>query len=358
VLSGNTVRIARYGWPVTIDRSASPRIFAHRGASGYRPEHTRSSYVLALEMGAEAIELDLVPTRDGILVVRHENELSKTTNIADHPEFADRYATKKVDGRTRSGFFAEDFTWAEITTLLCRERFSRMRGANATANDTEPILSLTDVLAFWDENDLADVSLVLELKDANYFDEQGLPLDVLLKKTLREAGWEADDPRIIVECFQKTILLRMRESGIGSRHIYLMEFGGVAWDEVKWAAEQGVPSLAYIDELSDAGLEALGGSFDGLGLDARFLVDVFTGGIDAGKKLVEAAHGQGLTVFAWTLRPENRFLPLKWHVGLDQFAWGNWQGYFASIYSLGVDGIFADHPDLAITARESVSARP
>ena len=343
---------------MSIDNKVTPRIFAHRGASGYRPEHTLSSYLLALKMGAEAIELDLIPTRDGVLIVRHENELSNTTNVGDHAEFADRYATKTVDGQTQSGYFAEDFTWAELTTLRCRERFSRMRAGNAEANDTEPILSLADVLQLWEDHALANVSLVLELKDATYFDEQGLPLDVLLEKELHSAGWAVNDSRLIIEGFQKTILLRMRERGIGARHIYLMEFGGVAWDEVKWAAEQGVPSLTYIDELSDAGLEALGGAFDGLGLDARFLVDLFTGDVEAGRKIVEAAHGRGLTVFTWTLRPENRFLPLKWHVGLDQSAWGNWQGYFASIYSLGVDGVFADHPDLALAARESVSARP
>jgi glycerophosphoryl diester phosphodiesterase len=335
----------------------SPRIFAHRGASGYRPEHTRSSYLVAKEMGAEAIELDLVPTRDGVLVVRHENELSKTTDVAEHPEFADRHATKTVDGRTMSGFFSEDFTWGELATLRCRERFPRMRPASAAANDTEPILRLHDVLELYSASEWGSMELILELKDATYFDEQGLPLDALLAATLDGAGWAANDSRLTIECFQKTILLRMRENGIGARHIYLMEFGGVAWDEVKWAAEQGVPSLAYIDELSAAGLEALGGAFDGLGLDARFLVDLFTGNVEAGRKIVDAAQRCGLSVFTWTLRPENRFLPLKWHVGLDQSARGNWQGYFESLYSLGVDGVFADHPDLALAARESVSPR-
>jgi len=335
-----------------------PSIFAHRGASGYRPEHTRSSYLLALEMSAEAIELDLVPTRDGVLVVRHESEISMSTDVSEHAEFADRHATKTVDGRTQSGYFTEDFTWAELTRLRCRERFPTMRPDSAASNDSEPILRLHDVLDLFEESATAGVALILELKDATYFDEQGLPLDALLEMTLQQAGWAVNDPRLTIECFQKTILLRMRARGIGARHVYLMEFGGVAWDEVTWAAEQGVPSLSYIDELSDAGLEALGGTFDGLGLDARFLVDIFTGSVDAGRKIVEAAHRSGLTVFTWTLRPENRFLPLTWQVGLDQAAWGNWQGYFASLYSLGVDGVFADHPDLALAARESVSARP
>lgn len=343
---------------MTSDSNVIPRIFAHRGASGYRPEHTRSAFLLAFELGADAVELDLVPTRDRVLIVRHENELSKTTDVAEHPEFADRHATKTVDGRTVSGFFSEDFTWAELATLRCRERFSRMRPANAEANDTEPILRLEDALALFEENAPAGVTLILELKDAIYFDEQGLPLDELLEVSLAAAGWAGNDPRLTIECFQKTILLRLRNRGIGARHIYLLEFGGTAWDEVKWATEQGVPSIPYSDELSDAGLEALGSAFDGLGLDSRFLVDLFTGDVETGRRLIEAAHRCGLTAFTWTLRPENRFLPLKWHIGLDQSAWGNWQGYFASLYSLGVDAVFADHPDLALIARDSVTARP
>ena len=343
---------------MSINTNLKPLVIAHRGASGYRPEHTRSAYLLAIDMGADAVEPDLVASSDGVLVVRHENELSGTTDVAEHPEFADRRTTKSVDGRERTGFFTEDFTWSELSTLRCRERLNAVRPANAVFNDTESILRFQDVLEIFDEKAPVGMTLVLELKNATYFDERGLPLDELLERELQTAGWALNDPRLTIESFEKSILARLRERGVGARYVYLLEFGTAAWDEVQWAAAQGVPSLAYIDELSDAGLEALGGAFDGLGLDARFLVDLFTGNVDAGRKIVNAAHRCGLIVFTWTLRPENRFLPLKWHGGLDQSAWGNWQGYFASIYSLGVDGVFADHPDLALSARESVSPRP
>ena len=337
---------------------ARPLVLAHRGASGYRPEHTRSAYLLAIEMGADGIELDVVPTKDGVLVVRHEGELSSTTDVAEHPEFANRYATKIVCGREMAGFFTEDFTWSELSTLRCRERMSVVRPANSLYDGTEPILRFCDVLALYDELDLAETLLILEVKHASYFDEKGLFFEEMIERELHSAGWAANDPRLVLESFEKTILGRLRERGVGSRHVYLLEFGKAAWDEVLWAAEQGVPSLSYADELSVAGVEILAENFDAISVDSRFLVDALTGSVESGSSFVEAAQQSGLDVFTWTLRPENKFLPAKWHVGEDQAAWGNWSDYFAAIYSLGVDAIFADHPDLAIATKESVSGRP
>lgn len=333
-------------------------MIAHRGASGYRPEHTRSAFVLAITMGADALEPDLVATSDGVLVIRHENELSGTTDVAAHPEFADRYVTKQINGKTTTGYFTEDFTWAELSTLRCRERLPNIRPVNAALDDTEPILRLRDLLAIVDEHPDHDVHLMLELKHATNFADAGLPLDDLLANELTEAGWAHNDYRLTVESFEKTILGTLRERGIGARHFYILELGYVAWDERKWAEEQGVPSLGNAEELSDAGLEVLGGFFDGISVDARFLVDIFTGNVAGGKRLVAVAQHFGLEVFVWTLRPENEFLPAKWHGGLDLASWGDWQAYYEAILSTGVDGLFADHPDLAIVARESVAPRP
>ena len=334
-----------------------PLVIAHRGASGSRPEHTRSAYLLAMRMGADALEPDLVASSDGVLVIRHENELSGTTDVAAHPEFADRYTTKTINGKISSGYFTEDFTWAEISTLLCRERLAPFRPMNTAFDDTEPVLRLSDLLGIVDENPEWAVGLTLELKHATNFDDAGLPLDDLLARELEQAGWEKDDPRLTIESFEKTILGRLRSRGIGARHFYILERGHVAWDEVIWAQEQGVPSLAHADELSDAGLEVLGQLFDGISVDARFLVDRLTGDVEGGRRLVDTAHRCGLEVFAWTLRPENKFLPPQWRVGLDPASWGNWQQYYEAIYSTGVDGVFADHADLAVAARESVTRR-
>ena len=124
----------------------SPLVIGHRGAPGYRPEHSRSSYDLALEMGVDAVEPDIVVSKDGVLVVRHENEISATTDVADRPEFADRRTTKTVDGAAMTGWFTEDFTWDELATLRCRERLPKIRPASASFDDQQPVLRLTDVL--------------------------------------------------------------------------------------------------------------------------------------------------------------------------------------------------------------------
>jgi glycerophosphoryl diester phosphodiesterase len=128
-----------------------PLLIGHRGAPGYRPEHTASSYRLAFAMGVDAVEPDVVATADGVLVLRHENEISGTTDVADRPEFADRRTTKRVDGARLTGWFTEDFTWAELTTLRCRERIPALRPGSAEHNDTEPILRLSDLLDLVEE---------------------------------------------------------------------------------------------------------------------------------------------------------------------------------------------------------------
>ena len=174
------------------------------------------------------------------------------------------------------------------------------------------------------------------------------------RKTVRElfvAGWHPNDPRLVIESFEKSILVRMREGGLGAQHVYLLSQGDTAWDELVWAQSEGVPSISYDEELSDAGLDAFAGRLSGLSLDARYLVDLASGDTAAGQALVQRIHDRGLQVFAYTLRPENCFLPLEFRKGLDEGQWGNWEGAFQAIYATGVDAVFADHPDLAVRAR-------
>ena len=152
-------------------------VIAHRGASGYRPEHSRSAVELAIEQGADAIEPDLVATRDGVLVVRHDNELSTTTDVAAHPRFLGRRRTAVVDGQRLTGWFTEDFTWSELSTLRVRERMPRVRLGNVAYDGREPILSLDDLLRIIRPH---RVLLVAELKHAAHFESIGLPLDRLL----------------------------------------------------------------------------------------------------------------------------------------------------------------------------------
>ena len=327
-----------------------PLVIAHRGACGYRPEHSRAAYELAIEQGADMLEPDVVATKDGVLVIRHENEISGTTDVADHPEFADRRTVKIIDNEPLDGWFTEDFTWDELATLRCRERLSDFRLESRAFDGQFEVLRLTDLLRLVNDAPRA-VSLCIELKHATYFDDEGLALDDLLARDLTECGWKLDDSRLVIESFEKSILVRMREAGIGAQHAYLLEYGTTAFDELLWAASQGVPPLTYNDEVSEAGLEAFMGRMSAISVDARFLVDPRTGDISRGIQLVRRAHSLGLKVFTWTLRPENQFLPLPFRRGEEPAAWGDYVTAWSAVMQTNVDAVFADHPDLAIEVR-------
>ncbi|MGN8049423.1 glycerophosphodiester phosphodiesterase family protein [Curtobacterium sp. 22159] len=332
-------------------------VIAHRGASGYRPEHARSAYELALELGADAIEPDLVPTKDGVLVLRHENEISGTTDVADHPEFRHLRTRKTVDGRALSGWFTEDFTWAELQTLRTRERLPALRPESAAHDGEEPILRLEDLLAILDGAG-RPVGLVAEVKHAAYFERAGFPMGELLDDVLGEAGWRGDD-RLTVESFEKGVLRDLRTRGTGGRMVYLQEARGSAADEV---AFHGSLAPTYAAERSDDALAAFASEFHGISVDLATLM----AGVDSRaledpapvrSAIVERAHGVGLAVYAWTLRPENRFLPAPLRRGGEVAAFGDWERWFTSVVRTGLDGVFADHTDLAVLARSAVGGR-
>ncbi|WIB59924.1 glycerophosphodiester phosphodiesterase family protein [Curtobacterium sp. MCLR17_007] len=333
----------------------TPLVIAHRGASGYRPEHSRSAYELAIALGADAIEPDLVPTRDGALVLRHENEISGTTDVADRPEFEDRRTTKTVDGQRLTGWFTEDFTWDELTTLRTRERLPQLRPQSAAHDGDEPILRFEDLLGILDAAP-RPVGLVAEVKHATYFDGVGLPMGQLVDAAIGAAGWRGDD-RLTVECFEKGVLRDLGARGAGGRLVYLQEARGSAADEV---ATHGSSAPTYATERTDAALAALADEFDGISVPLGTLM----AGVDpvavddpgpVRSDVVERAHAVGLDVYTWTLRPENRFLPAPLRRGGDVAAHGDWERWYTSVVRTGVDGVFADHADLAVRARELVA---
>jgi glycerophosphoryl diester phosphodiesterase len=327
-------------------RRPRPLVIGHRGASGYRPEHTRSAYEMAISLGVDAIEPDIVATRDGVLVLRHENEISGTTDVAMRPEFADRRATKRVDGANLTGWFTEDFTWAELSTLRATERLPQVRPGSASFDGTEPILRLSDLLELLDagaERAGRAISVVAEVKHPTYFASIGIPLDELIAEELK--AWD-DGARIIVECFEQTVLDEIRARGVGGRFIYLLETRGSAPDLV---ARFGAKALPYSAQLTDAGLARLAKHVDGVSLDKALLLP------STGTGLVTRAHAAGLEVYTWTLRPENRFLAPERRIGKRAADWGDWRAEFTQILDTGVDGIFVDHPDLGVTARSGVT---
>ncbi len=328
----------------------SPIVIAHRGASGYRPEHTMAAYRLAIAMGADAVEPDLVSTKDRVLVVRHENEISGTTDVADHPEFAARKTTKTIDGAKLTGWFTEDFTWAELATLRAVERIPKLRNANRKWNGSEGILRLVDLLDLLDASP-RQVALVAEIKHATYFESIGLALDELYSAELEKAGWSTD-ARLTTEAFELTVLLKIREHGVGGKLVFLIDAKGSPADEI---AARGPKALGYSEYLSPTALAALATEVDGISLAKRL---VFPKGSDAKSvgesPLVAAAHAAGLSVFVWTLRAENKFLGRGLTRGPDAAALGHWKREFTAIMRSGVDGVFADQPDLAIQARASL----
>ena len=332
-----------------------PLIIGHRGAPGYRPEHSEAAYRLACELQADAVEPDVVVTSDGILVVRHENEISGTTDVASRREFAGRRTTKMVDGSRITGWFTEDFTWAELQTLRCVERLKRIRPDNRAFDGEEPMLRLRDVLRIIDEESSTqgrEIAAVIEVKHAHYFSELGFDFASLLKNELEECGWADRPERLFIECFELGVLRRLRESGVRARYVFLAERFGSPADEIAFAKESGEPARKYSWYRSNEGLDYLRRYVDGISPDKGSLIATNALGLATGPtSLVSRAHARGLLVFTWTLRPENRYLNLRFHSSLRNAEWGDWQGEFNLILSTGVDGVFVDHTDLGVVAR-------
>ncbi|MGO2846441.1 MAG: glycerophosphodiester phosphodiesterase family protein [Microbacterium gubbeenense] len=311
-----------------------PVIIGHRGAPGYRPEHTRSSYEVAIDQGAAFIEPDVVATSDGVLVVRHENEISGTTDIADRPEFAHRRTTKSFAGHEVTGWFTEDFTWDELATLFCRERIPQIRPGNVQYDAAEPMLRLRDVLDIARTN---GVGVVVEIKHAPYFASIGLDLAPLVGDELIAAGWQ--DPErsgsLIIESFEESALRAVRERGIRARFVYLLEQTGAALDLVL-AHGSGAPT--YRDQLND--VAGLADRFDGISVHKNLLL---AGDTEFAARAIDA----GLDLFTWTCRPENAFLARRFRTPGGRSAFGEWRAEWDEIRRSGVPGVFADHPDLA-----------
>lgn len=324
-------------------------IIGHRGASGYRPEHSRAAYELAFALGADAVEPDIVATKDGVLVLRHENEISGTTDVALHPEFASRKTTKTIDGVTLSGWFTEDFTWAELSTLAVVERLPSIRQPSTSFNGQQGILRLRDLIDIVDAASIRygrQLLMVAEIKHGAYFESIGLPLDELFSAEIRD--WASVD-KLVVESFEQKVLAKIRARGIAARYVFLAEREGAPADLV---AAYGPTARSYANHLTDKGLERLAGEVHGVSVDKRLILAPDGQLSD----FVDRAHAVGLLAFTWTLRAENKFLAKPYRVGSAPAAYGNWMGEFSAILGTGIDGIFADQPDLALAARE-VSAR-
>ena len=318
-----------------------PLVIGHRGAPGYRPEHARSSYALALASGVDAVEPDVVVSRDGVLVVRHENEISETTDVSARPEFADRRITKSVDGVETTGWFTEDLTWDELSTLRCRERLPQLRPGSAAFDDAEPVLRLRDVLDLvWAASidQQRPIGVVLEVKHATHFAQHGHDVAELVRAELTEAGWATGEQPLVIESFEGTVLGQLQGLGVAGSYVHLIEATGRPYDLVVARGERAAPT--YRSFTQREGLDELAGRFDGISVHKRLIL--------GDGALVAAAHERGLQVFTWTCRPENAFLARRFRLPGGPAARGDYAREWKELRDAGVDGVFVDHPDLGL----------
>ncbi|WP_213453075.1 glycerophosphodiester phosphodiesterase [Rhizomonospora bruguierae] len=326
-----------------------PVVIGHRGASGYRPEHTLASYELAIRLGADYVEPDLVSTKDGVLVARHENEISGTTDVAVRPEFAGRRATKTIDGVAVTGWFTEDFTLAELKTLRAKERLPLVRPTTTTFDGRFPIPTFQEVI------DLAraesrkrgrTIGVYPETKHPTYFRSIGLPLEEPLVSVLRRNGYTGRRDPVIVQSFE-TGNLRQLARLTGVTLVQLLDASGAPYD----LAAAGDPRT-YRDLATAGGLREIARYAHGIGANKDLLVPRDgTGRLLAPSTVIRDAHRAGLVVHAWTFRAENQFLPADFRIGADPNARGDITSEFELFFDLGLDGVFSDHPDAAVAAR-------
>lgn len=307
-----------------------PLIIAHRGASGERPEHTRAAYQRAIDQGADFIEPDLVMSRDGALIVRHEAEIGETTDVAARPEFAARRTRKAIDGRTVEGWFSEDFTLAELKTLRARERLPALRFANTDFDGQEPVLTFDEVAAM---AAAAGVGVAPELKHPSYFAGLGLGMEEAFVAALERHGLAGAGAPVLVQCFEVGTLQRLR-ARVAVPLLQLVAADGGPVDR---------PELSYADMITPEGLAGVAGYADWIGVDLA-LIEPEPG---APTRLIDDAHAAGLKVAGWTFRAENVFLPEADRRGADPAGHGRLAERLARFAAHGLDAAFMDQPGLA-----------
>ena len=294
----------------------APLVLGHRGACGYRPENTLEAFELAILQGADGVECDLVPTRDGELVIRHENWLNGTTDIDKHPEFADRERAGYSDGITENGFFSEDFDYAELELVRAKERLPDLRPGSAKFDGQFKIPTIDQLLAapFMDRK-----TLVIEVKHGMHFTNRGMDIAGILARKLAASSWKGRGIKLVIESFDYEMMHLLKKAcGADKRYVFLTEKVRLPDSETK---------------LTKSYLEKIAGDFDGVSLDLPLLLDLDDSGthtIPNGS--IELAHELGIEIYGWTLKAEDATQ------SVDE--------YFAKVAMSGLDGIFVDQPDL------------
>jgi glycerophosphoryl diester phosphodiesterase len=330
--------------------AAEPVVIGHRGAAGYRPEHTLASYRLAIGMGADYVEPDLVSTKDGVLVARHENQISGTTDVAQHPEFAARKTTKTIDGQAVTGWFTEDFTLAELKTLRAKERLPQVRPDNTRYDGRFEIPTLDEILdlvAAESRRTGRTIGVYPETKHPTYFDSVGLSLEEPLVRTLERHHLNRTHAKVIVQSFE-TANLRDLDRMTKVPLAQLMDAAGAPYDLVAAGDRR-----TYRDLATPTGLRWVATYADGVGVNKDLVLPRNAAGATTQPSvLVGDAHAAGLIVHVWTLRDENQFMATNFRRGTDPNAKGDSYAEARAFLDAGVDGIFSDQPDTTVQALE------
>ncbi len=301
-------------------------VIAHRGASGERPEHTLESYRLGIEQGADYIEPDLVMTRDGVLIARHENEISGTTDVGDHPEFAPRRRTQSIDGETLSGWFTEDFTLAEIKTLRVRERLPELRPQNRAFDDRLTVPTFDEILQLAAEANRERpthrrVGVYPETKHPAHFAAIGLAQEAAVLAALKRFGYAEPGSPVFIQSFDPSNLAQLRHM----TRLPLVQL-----------LEHELGDLGRIAEYADA-----------IGVAKEL----------ATPRAVADAHAAGLAVHVWTFRAENAFLPDDLKAGTRPADHGNLEAEILRFLARGIDGFFTDFPSIGVKVRDAAAGR-
>jgi len=338
-----------------------PIVIGHRGASGYVPEHTLASYFIAIQHGVDFVEPDLVMTRDGVLVARHENEIGATTNVADHPHFAGRRTTKVIDGARVTGWFTEDFTLEELKTLRARERIPQIRPGNVRFDGQFEVPTLEEILALvhgvqqqreararqLGRTAPEPIGVYPETKHPSYFTACGLPMEELLVGTLERHGYRGSRAAAFIQSFEVANLKALRAM-TQLPLVQLIEATGAPYDFV--AAGD---ARTYADLITPRGLAGIAGYANAIGpskslVIARDADDALT---EPGP-LVANAHAHGIAIHAWTFRAENTFLPREMRSGAEDSAQGDLDAELCVFLEAGIDGFFTDHTDIGVRSRD------
>jgi glycerophosphoryl diester phosphodiesterase len=341
---------------------AVPIVIGHRGACGYVPEHTLTSYFIAMQDGVDYVEPDLVMTKDGVLVARHENEIGTTTDVATHPAFAGKRTTKVIDGTSVTGWFAEDFTLAELKTLRARERIPDIRPSNTRFDGQFQVPTLEEILALVQAvqqqratlaNQLGrpaptPIGVYPETKHPTYFQGVGLPMEEKLVATLERYGYKGRQGRAFLQSFEVAnlkVLGKLTQLPL----VQLIEASGAPYD-----FRASGDHRTYADLITPRGLDEIAKYAQAIG-PAKSLIIPRSSNDALGEptSLVCDAHAQGIHVHAWTFRAENSFLPQNFRAGADAGAFGNLDGELRAFLTAGLDGFFTDHADIGVRARDA-----